>query len=80
MMFALLIVSLVVFFLGGYRLMAQLDRFLDSGKVIADKKSKQFSFEKGRLAWQRVKRHLPSGAAACMPSICESAVSGEVNQ
>ena len=33
----LLIISLVVFFIGGYRLMARLDRFLGSNKIVESK-------------------------------------------
>lgn len=81
MLNVLLIISLVVFFIGGYRLMARLDRFLDSGKVIEDsRKDKRLSFDQCRVAWRHVKRHLPNSAEACMPSMCESAVSGEVNR
>lgn len=61
MSYALLIISLIAFFIGGYVLMERLDRFLNSNKIVEEKKERSLSFDKSRLALWRDKRHLPNG-------------------
>ena len=73
MLYALLIVSLVVFYICGYRLMARLDRFLGSDNAVERKRDKCFSFDKCHYAWRRVKKHLPKKSGDLYLSKCRSA-------
>ena len=45
MLYALLIISLVVFYICGYRIMARLDRYFGSNKVIEYRKRKSLPFD-----------------------------------
>ena len=58
MLYALLIISLVFFYICGYRIMARLDRFLGTNRAVESKKNGCSYFDKFRLVWVQTKRRL----------------------